>query len=144
MRGTPKDARRLLVYQTVGFLGIILLCWLDEYLSLTYRLFGGVRVDPNWREALFETGFALTIWAVVTYSMRQLLARLFYLERFVRVCAWCRKISYGDDWVPFETFLQLDSETRTSHGVCPECEANWVARGVEARALSGPASGHDH
>jgi hypothetical protein len=136
MRRTVKDAKRLLVYPTVGFLAIIALCWLDEYLSLTYRLFGGPLVAPSWREASFETVFALIVGSLVLHSIRKLTARLFYLERFVRVCAWCRKINYGDQWVQFEQFLELDSETRTSHGVCPECEATWVARGKASR--TGP------
>ena len=124
----PKDAQVVLRYQAVGFLGIIALCWLDEYLGLTYRLFGGVHYGPNWREALFETAFAVTIWALTRHYITGLLARLYYLERFVRICAWCRKINHEEEWVPFETFLELNSDTKTSHGVCPECEARLVAR----------------
>jgi len=123
-----RDARLVLVYQAIGFSVIVVLCWLDEYLQLTYRLFGGVRAEPNWREALFETVSAVVVWALANHSVRALLARLYYLERFVRVCAWCRKINHGDTWIPFEQFLELDSETRTSHGVCPECEAKWTSR----------------
>ena len=116
---------------------IILLCWLDEYLGLTYRLFGGVEAPPNWREALFETAFMVTIWAVTFRYISRLLARLHYLERFVRVCAWCRKINRGDQWVPFEEFLEAGFETRTSHGVCPECEVKWDQARMERRQRTG-------
>jgi hypothetical protein len=133
MRRRPRHARLVLSILTIGFCVIVLLCWLDEYLGLTYRLFGGVQVPPNWREALFETGFAFTIWAITYAYISKLLARLSYLERFVRVCAWCRKINYEEEWISFEQFLELASETRTSHGVCPECETKWVSRSTRMR-----------
>lgn len=47
--------------------------------------------------------------------------RLHYLEEFVRVCAWCRKLNVGEEWIPVEEFFERKFETMTSHGMCPAC-----------------------
>ena len=49
---------------------------------------------------------------------RRLVLRLHYLEEFLRVCSWCRKLSAGTEWIPVEEFFE-----QTSHGMCPACLA---------------------
>ena len=50
-------------------------------------------------------------------------ARLFHLEGFLKVCAWCQKVEHGDSWFPIAEFFQQRFDARTSHGMCPECFA---------------------
>ena len=52
-----------------------------------------------------------------------LVGRLHYLEGFLRLCAWCRKLHADNEWIPLEEFMQRRFDTRTSHGICPACKA---------------------
>ncbi len=33
--------------------------------------------------------------------------RLRFLEDFIRICAWCRKVEVADQWVSFEDYMKL-------------------------------------
>src|SRR6266849_4152516 len=59
----------------------------------------------------------------VVVLTRRLVTRLHYLEEFLRLCAWCRKLHMDNEWIPVEEFLQRRFDTRTSHGICPACRA---------------------
>jgi hypothetical protein len=50
-------------------------------------------------------------------------ARLFYLEQFLRVCAWCQKVEHEGAWSPIAEFFQRQFDAKTSHGICPGCFA---------------------
>lgn len=118
-------ARRILIFEAIGFGLIILLSWLNELLSLPTYLFGGEKTG-NWREAFVETMLALLVWLVLFTLTRRLLARLYYLEGFLRVCSWCRKINHDNQWVPIEEYFRKGFETKTSHAICPECAAKMM------------------
>ncbi len=100
----PRASERILWYENLGFLALILLFWANELLDLPRLLFGG-KTRMNWREAALESLLALAVWLVVHLLTRRLLARLHYLERFLKVCAWCWKIGDGDDWLPMEQYF---------------------------------------
>jgi len=117
-----KEARpRILVYQAVGFLSVIGLAWLDDRLSLSKLILGDDPVLPQFHASLLEVLFALVVWLLVSGATRRMLARMKYLEGFMRVCAWCRRIDYRGRWMPFEEFLQQGFDTPTTHGICEEC-----------------------
>jgi hypothetical protein len=115
--------QRVLGYESIGFVLVIALSWLDELLNLPGLLFGGTKA-PDWRESVMETVVALAVWLVVVVLTKRLLGRLRYLEGFLKMCAWCRKIDCDGEWIPVETFLARKLNVRTSHGVCPECARN--------------------
>jgi hypothetical protein len=116
-----KNPNRLLLYELIGFSLIIALSWLDEFLGLPHLLFGGVAPHPSWREAATETVTIMCVAIPVLVLTRRLLTRLFYLESFLRVCAWCKKISRGDQWISLEDYLTVGFNTETTHGICPDC-----------------------
>lgn len=105
----------------LGFVGIILLSWLDEILRLPYLLFGGVASQGNWQESLMESLLAIVIWVITYLYARRIIQRVYYLEGFLTVCAWCRKIRFEDKWIPLEEFFASGLQTKTSHGMCPTC-----------------------
>ncbi len=115
-----KKSSRILWYLAIGFLSIITLSWLDELLSLPSIIFGGAP-HSNWRESALESVVALLVWIPLHFGTKRILERLYYLEDFIRVCAWCRKIGDGDDWVPLEEYFSKGFEIKTSHGICPTC-----------------------
>ncbi len=50
--------------------------------------------------------------------------RLRFLEDFIRVCAWCRKVEVAEEWVSFEDYMKVRHDVKSTHGICPECRAN--------------------
>jgi hypothetical protein len=115
-----KQSRRILWYQAFGFLVIITLSWMDELLSLSARFLGGAKYS-NWHESAMETIVVLAVWFPLFVVTKRILARLYYLEGFLRICAWCRKIGRDNEWLLLEQYLSKGFEVRTSHGICPEC-----------------------
>jgi len=60
-------------------------------------------------------------------SRRRHLEEYDKLKKFLRVCAWCKKICITDPetkeekWVTFEEYMKLEHKFTSSHGICPGC-----------------------
>ena len=104
-----------------GFAFMILFSWLAELTDLPHLLLGGDPHVNDWRVAAIHTWFILLVWAVCFCLMRRLVAHLLYLEGFLRVCSWCRKVGYKDKWLPLEKYFAEGLRVETTHGMCPEC-----------------------
>jgi hypothetical protein len=112
---------RIVLFQNLGFLVVILLCYLDELLKLPTLIFSEHPFAFVYRRATLEMLLVLAVWFMVSTSTRRVLERIRYLERFMRVCAWCRRINYQDTWMPLEEFIRQGFDTPTTHGICKEC-----------------------
>ena len=134
---TPSQ--HIVLFEIIGFFLIILLTWLDELFSLPSLLFGGVYL-ANYPEAIIESLIVLMVATLVILSTRKLLARLHYLEEFLRVCAWCRKVEYEGQWLPLEDYFDRRFNVKSSHGMCPEC---FVRVSKENEEESHPEHGSD-
>lgn len=112
---------KVVLYQNLGFLGIIILCFLDELLKLPALIFSDHPFTFVYRRSTLEMLLVLGVWFVVSRSTRRVLERVRYLEKFMRVCAWCRRINYHDEWMQLEEFMKQGFDTPTTHGICTEC-----------------------
>jgi hypothetical protein len=112
---------RIVVYQNVGFLAVIVLCFLDELLQLPSLIFSGHPFVALYRRPTLEMLLFLAVWLLVSNSTRRLLKQVRQLEDFLRVCSWCRRIDYKGEWMPLEEFMEQGFDTPTTHGICPEC-----------------------
>jgi hypothetical protein len=108
MKITRQTASRILWYESAGFLMLIALSWMDEF-------------HESWHESAVESLAVLGVWLVVFYFTKRLVARLYYLEGFLPVCAWCKKIHHEEQWVPLEKYFSDGFHTETTHGMCPDC-----------------------
>jgi hypothetical protein len=63
--------------------------------------------------------------------------RLTYLERFIVLCAWCRRVRSDQVWVSIDEFLHQRQAT-TSHGLCPDCQTKVNAEIDAVPAASRP------
>ena len=148
----PSKLAKVALYQNVGFLVIIALGFLDELVRLSSLLFWNQPFAWEFRRTTLGMLLVLAVWFVVSASTRRVIDRIRYLEKFMRVCAWCHQIDYKGSWMPFEDFLKQGFDTPTTHGICPKCLAEQKAalrRAREAKSkaeqekLSGQASpGH--
>jgi len=116
----PQVAR-VVLYQNLGFLGILILALLDDLIEMR----SVISSDHPWAFLItrptLEILLTLGVWYLVHTSTRRILEHLHYLEQFLRVCAWCRRIHYKDEWLRLEEFMQKEFDTPTTHGICPEC-----------------------
>ena len=116
-----KRLGKVLAYQSLGFIAIIALCWLDESMNLAGLVFQNVACLQNFHESALKMLLILAVWLLVSRSTQRLWDRINYLESFLRVCSWCHQIDYNGKWVPLEEFLENRYETTTTHGICPTC-----------------------
>ena len=112
---------RIIIYQNLGFLCIVALCYLDDLLKLPSLIFSNHPFVILHRRTTLEMLLVLGVWFVVTASTRRILDRIRYLEEFMRVCAWCRRINYHGEWMRLEEFMRQGFDTPTTHGICTEC-----------------------
>ena len=105
----------------VAFAGIILISWADEIYDLPYLLYGAEPTPANYFEASMETGWALFVMFLVLASTQALLKQIRYLEGFLPVCSFCKKIRVGKEWVPIEHYLHEHSRVEMTHSLCAVC-----------------------
>ncbi len=113
--------KRIILYELTGFGVVILALWLDEVLDLPHYLFGTLATPINWAESIFETVLVLTLGALIILLSWQCLKRIKYLEGFLRVCSFCKRIRVEREWIPIEQYITTHSEAEISHTLCPEC-----------------------
>lgn len=143
-----KDTMRfskILLYQSAGFIAIMILCWADFLFDLQDLLFDDQAgfAQPIW-SCLLQTLMVMLVWFLVSTSTRRVWNRLQRLEGFLRVCSWCRQIDYKGRWMPIEEFLNQSFDTPTTHGICEKClqeqmtavQSSRLGREAEARKPS--------
>ena len=116
-----SNLARVILYQNLGFLAVIVVCFFNELLRLPSLIFSGDPFAFVYRRPTLEMLLFLAIWLLVNQSTRRLLKRVRQLESFLRVCAWCRRIDYKGEWMKLEDFMEQSFDTPTTHGICPEC-----------------------
>jgi len=134
---------RILLYQNLGFLAVIVICYLNELLKLPSLIFSDHPFSFVYRRPTLEMLLFLAIWLLVAKSTRRLMKRVRQLEGFLLVCAWCRRIDYRGQWMKLEDFMEQGFDTPTTHGICPEClrqSKEALERARNARKIA-PAAG---
>jgi K+-sensing histidine kinase KdpD len=59
---------------------------------------------------------------VKTENLERALSEIKILESFLSICSVCKKIRNEDGkWQQIESYISTHSETKFSHGYCPEC-----------------------
>jgi len=139
----PSPLSKVMLYQSVGFIVIIALTFLDELLALPSLLFGEHSFISDFRESSIKMLLILVVWFLVAGSTRRILAHVRYLEGFMRICAWCHHIDFKDQWVSLEDFLQRGFDTPTTHGICPICLAKQQAALRKAKQERAAAAAGD-
>ena len=116
-----KNRSWVLWYECVGFAVIICSFWIVGLSGVANLVFGGEPNVIDWRSFTMETLLILLVWAVVFLFTRRLVSHLLYMEGFLRICSWCRKVDYQDKWMPLEEYFEKGFHVGTTHGVCPAC-----------------------
>jgi hypothetical protein len=130
---------RIVLYQNLGFLGIMAICYFNDLLKLPSLVFSRHPFAFVHQRSTLEMLLVLAVWFLVSASTRRILERLRYLEKFMRVCSWCRRINYQGEWMPLEEFMQQSFDTPTTHGICKECLHHQHELVKEAKARKNTA-----
>ena len=113
--------KTVIFYEIIGFSLIIILLWVDEILDIPCLIFGAPATPVNWVEGIIETvGIIILSFIIIIISFR-ILSKIRYLEGFLPVCSFCKKIRVKNEWIPIEVYLSEHSDAVFSHGFCPEC-----------------------
>ena len=131
MKGDVMEAKmplsKVLVYQSVGFLVIMALTWLNELIALPSLIFGDHPLIMDYRESALKMLIIFAVWFLVYGSTQRLLARVRHLEKFIHLCAWCHHINFEGRWISMEEFMKRELDAPTTHGICPACLAKQKA-----------------
>jgi hypothetical protein len=122
MKQRTSLEKRVIICEAAGFLTLLLIIWLNEVLDLPHNLLGANPSRINLAEALFESFGVIILASAVIFATHKLLKKITYLEGFMPVCAFCKRIKLTDDkWVTIQEFMEKHSDAVLSHGLCPEC-----------------------
>jgi hypothetical protein len=131
----PYTRDRLIIALEAGlFIIMLIVIWLDEFIDLPYLLLGAPRTPYRVQEYLFETASILIVGVIVITLTIFMQYRFRNYERFLRVCAWCRKVWVDDQWVCFEEYVERSQSLRSSHGICEECQAKLISKAEKRKS----------
>lgn len=122
----------ILSVELIGFGIVMTILWLDEYVDVPFRFFGALKTPPRPQEFWFEALMVLVVATAVVLSTLWVFRRLRVLESLIEVCAWCRKVNAGEEWVPFEKYMKIEHDVQSTHGICPTCRATASVRPATA------------
>ena len=124
---------RIILYQNLGFLVILVNCYLDDLLRLPSQIFSDHPFAFVFSRSTVNFLLVLGVWFLVSVATRRIFERIRYLEKFMRVCAWCRRINFKGEWMPLEEFMRQGFDTPTTHGICTKCFSEQEAAIEKAR-----------
>jgi sigma-B regulation protein RsbU (phosphoserine phosphatase) len=58
------------------------------------------------------------------------------LEGLLPICCSCKKIRDGSTWQRVESYIEIHSEARFTHGYCPECYDKWMHSNFSAEEMA--------
>lgn len=103
--------KKVIIWEVVGFLTIILMCWLTELFDPPF----------SFHQVVIETVIILFFGFLIINMTWQLIRRMKYLEGFLVICASCKHVRIDDIWVSIEHIISSSSDLQFSHSICPEC-----------------------
>ncbi len=122
---------RIVLAEIVGLVIIIALLWANEIFDIPYHLFGAQPTPANMSESLIETLCVVMFGIPVVINTRHNLRKIKYLEGFLPVCSYCKKIRINEKWIRFEQYISEHSDAVFSHGMCPECQQKYFLKYIE-------------
>jgi hypothetical protein len=113
--------QKALLWQSLGFLIVLVLTWSDAIFDLAHIILGLPHRDVDVNRTAITSVVIVFLWMFSGYKIYLVVSRLSYLESFLHVCAWCRKIKHDDRWLSLEAHFTQKTGGKVSHGICPEC-----------------------
>ena len=116
-----KILKLVIIVEVIGFCLIIFIIWANEIIDIPHHIFGAPATPINLIEGVIETICILILYIIIITTTLMIMKKIKYLEGFLPVCAYCKKIRINDKWIPIEIYISDHSEVLFTHGYCPEC-----------------------
>jgi hypothetical protein len=129
--------QKALLWQSIGFLIVVVLTWSDAIFDLAHVILGLPHRPVDVNRTAITTAVLILLWMFSAYKIYLVVSRLSYLESFLHVCAWCRKIEYDNRWLSLEAHFAQKTGGTVSHGICPECSRKVMSKVREGSASTG-------
>ncbi|GEM_PF-775925 len=114
--------RHVLLLEILAFELILLFIWLGEYFDFSHLLYGAPPSPFDWQNSLMLSVWILLVMGFILVITRVFFKQIRYLEGFLPVCSFCKKIRLDDGrWVPIEEFMQIRTSVKMTHSLCPPC-----------------------
>ena len=120
--------KSIIKFECIGFLIVILFLWANEIFDIPHNVIGSIATPINWVETIIESVVVLVLCITISIFSLILLKRIKYLEGFLYVCSFCKKIRVGKDWIPIEEYIRDHSEAEFSHSLCPKCAEKYYGK----------------
>ncbi|HPJ71162.1 MAG TPA: hypothetical protein PK636_00585 [bacterium] len=117
-----------MILEGAGFGFLIVCVWLNELFDLPHLLFNQAPTPVNIVESVSESVVVLLLGAFMIGATGVLLKRIRYLEGFLPVCSFCKKVRIDGRWIPLDEYVAHNSEAKISHGLCPDCKERYYGR----------------
>ena len=133
----PKQSvywQKALFWQSLGFLIMVVLTWSDAIFDWAHVVLGLPHREVDINRTAIITVVIVLLWMFSGYKIYLVVSRLSYLESFLHVCAWCRKIEHNSQWLSLEAHFAQKTGGKVSHGICPECAEKVTREGRECTA----------
>lgn len=113
--------KHILWGQAIFFIIVLITLWLVEVYDFPGGMLGEPETPVNWQEALVESFVIIVLGGTIMWWTVRLLRRIQYLEGFLPMCSFCKRIRVKDEWIPVDSFISEHSDAVCSHGLCPDC-----------------------
>jgi len=133
---------RAISYQLIGYGILLFLIVGDELFDFPHRIFGAPATPANWTEAVIEGIYIVVLCGFTLYLSWRFLKEIKFLEGFLPICSYCKKIRKEEKWTSLEEYMTDHSEALFSHGLCPECAEKYYGEFLHHEKAKGPAEGH--
>ncbi|MBN2514639.1 MAG: hypothetical protein JXC33_01260 [Deltaproteobacteria bacterium] len=134
-----KLLKKIIAFEIIAFLIIIMLFWLNELIDLPNRLLGAPVTPINYAESILGTIAVLILGIIVTLTTHALIMKIKFLEGIIPVCSFCKKIHVDENWVNIDSYISAHSEANFSHSICPSCAEKHY--GVKSGTSRVPGAG---
>ena len=118
----------IITLAVAGFVGLIVVFALDEYLNVPGRSVDAFLKPIRPFAFSIKVVAVLCLFITVLGVLREAIHRIQHLSHMMTMCAWCRRVAIDGDWISIDQFLQQRKNTTSSVGVCPDCYAKQASR----------------
>lgn len=118
--------QQALLWHGLGFVTIVMVLWADKLFQIGQHLGVSEENTESYLEVSAKSGVVVLLWMFSAYKVYLIVSRLSYLESFLHVCAWCRKIEMKNKWLTVEQHFAQQTGGKASHGICPDCASKVV------------------